>query len=140
MNQIIRRVTVDRTRTPQAALVATKRQLCVDDNAVKTMPRGEGEEVIVVFFLVSGFWTDPNLEKECALRGLVPVDPYSLAAVNEDDPAFADDHPNVTHWQDAAGNWCYMAFGSFGNERRVSVIRCGYGWDGSFWLAGLHKA
>lgn len=35
---------------------------------------------------------DAHLEKEYELRGLKSADPYSQSAVNEVDPAFADDH------------------------------------------------
>ena len=55
------------------------------------------------------------------------------------DPAFADDHPNFTHWQDADGKWCYAAFRRWGGERCVRVDRDGGGWGDDWWVAGLRE-
>jgi hypothetical protein len=104
------------------------------------MPKGEGEEVEVVFFRLSRWVSDTDLDKEYGLRDLKPADPYSLSAVNEADPDFTDEHPNGTHWQDANGNWCFAAFIRWdGDERSVNVDRDGNDWNGSWWFAGLRK-
>jgi len=109
------------------------------------MPKDNGEEAKVVFFKpdkssynANGWISDDNLEKEFALRCLKPSDPYSLAAVNEADPTFADEHPNATHWKDADGKWCYALFRHWSDgERDVDVHRDGNDWDGNWWFAGL---
>ena len=67
-----------------------------------------------------------------------PADPYSQAAVNEADPAFADGHPNGTHWKDVNGKWCFVAFGRWGDGRKLGVGR-GNDWGGSCWFAGVRK-
>ena len=137
---ICRIVTVNRVQEPRQALEATGRVLYVDDDVVKTMPRGKGEKAKVFFFKVGRYVSDDQLEEECASRGLVPTDPYSLAKVNEDDPAFADSHPNGTHWKDSSGKWCYAAFRQWHDGKRsVYVDRRGSGWDGYWWFAGSRE-
>lgn len=136
---IIRRVKVNRSRAPGEAIKATGWSCYVDDTVVDTMPNGEGDEVEVCFFQVGHYVSDADLEKEYELRGLTPADPYSLAAVNEADPAFADDHPNSTHWKNADGKWCYAAFHRWDGERSVDVDRRVNDWNALWWFGGLRK-
>jgi len=148
-NLIVRKATVNRSRSPQEALEATGRAQYTDRKVVDTMPKGEGNEVEVVFFRSDlserhGFISDDDLKKEFDLRGLKPADPISVAAVNEADPAFADEKPHGTHWKDAEGNWCCAAFcRCIGREVRVSrvsrVSRGGGGWSDRWWFAGVRK-
>jgi hypothetical protein len=137
---ISRFVSVNRDRTPDEALSATDRNKYVTADVVKAMPRGTGEKVEVVFFKVSRDISDDDLEKEYALRGLVPADAYSLAAVNEADPSFADDRPNATHWKDENDKWCYAAFDRWDDGRSVDVGRSGYDWGDDWWFAGLRPS
>lgn len=138
---IIRRLKVDRRRTSKQVLDATTRKQYVTDSVVAKMPgKGDGvDEVEVHFFKLDRFVSDDDLEKEYELRGLKPADPYSQAAVNEADPAFADDHPNGTHWKDADGKWCLATFDRWYDGRGVVVVRSGGGWSGYWWFAGLRK-
>src|SRR3989344_4353986 len=143
-NMITRHVHVDRTRTPQEVLDATGRAQYTDRKVVDAMPKGEGNEVEVVFFKPdlsqrNGFISDDDLEKESESRGLKPADPISVAAVNEADPAFADEKPHGTHWKDAKGNWCFATFGHWFGERLVCVSENGSDWDVRWWFAGLRK-
>ncbi|OGG62585.1 hypothetical protein A3C19_01235 [Candidatus Kaiserbacteria bacterium RIFCSPHIGHO2_02_FULL_54_22] len=141
-NLIVRHVTVNRSRTQQEMLDATSRKQYTDCKIVAVIPRGEGEEKDVFFFNPresaydkDGYLSDENLAKEYAWFGFKP-DPYAVAAVNEADPAFADEHPNGVHFKDAYGNWCYAAFGRWrGGERRVFVGRGDGGW-GDYWSFG----
>ena len=136
---IVRRVRVNRNRTPQQVLDATGRKQYTDSGVVEGMPRGEGEEVDVYFFSGHCYLSDAELEKDFDLCGLKP-DPYAQAAVNEADPTFADQHPNCTHWRDANGKWCYATFSRWrGGGRGVGVYRGGSGWDGGWWFAGVRK-
>lgn len=136
---IVRRVPVNRTRTPQDMLGSTSRKQYVDNAVVKAMPKGEVDEVDVFFFKLGHYVSDAELDQEYALRGLKAADPYSQGAVNEADPAFADDHPNGTHWKDGADKWCFAAFYRWLDERIVYVRRDGSGWAGGWWFAGLRK-
>lgn len=137
---ISRFVSVNRGRTPNEALNATGRNKYVAEDVVQAMPRGAGEKAEVVFFKVGRDISDDDLEKEYALRGLVPADAYSLAAVNENDSVFADDRPNATHWKDANGKWCYAAFNRWRDERDVDVHRDDVrDWRDFWWFAGLRK-
>ncbi|MBX4210510.1 hypothetical protein KW783_00870 [Candidatus Parcubacteria bacterium] len=116
-----------------------------DRKVVDAMPRGDGAEVEVIFFKPdlsdrNGFISDDDLEKEFELRGLKPSDPYSVAAVNEADAAFADEKPHGTHWKDSKGKWCFVAFDQWGGvESGVRVDRRDRGWRDYWWFAGLRK-
>ncbi len=132
-------VTVDRDRSPQAALDATGRRQYVNHEVVDVVPRGNGREAEVFFFKPGRSISDTELEEEYKIRGLKPADPFTLAAVNEADPAFADTHPNGTHWQDADSNWCYAVFRRWSGGRNVGVGRDGDDWDGGWWFAGLRE-
>ncbi|MFA5942775.1 MAG: hypothetical protein WC798_03860, partial [Candidatus Paceibacterota bacterium] len=110
-----------------------------DADVVAEMPKGEGAEANVVFFKLGRYISDDDLEKEYEMRGLVPVDPFALAAINEADPAFADEHPNCTHWKDKNGKWCYTVFRRWGDDRRVRVGRSDGGWGGGWWFAGSRE-
>ena len=141
---IVRRVKVNRSRTPQEMLDATGRKQYTDRKVVDAMPKGTGEEAETVFFKLDlsardGWISDDDLGKEYALRGLVPQDPYSLVAVNEADPAFADEHPNATHWKDKDGKWCYATFDRWRGGRGVGVSRSGIRWHAYWSFAGRRK-
>jgi hypothetical protein len=138
-SMIIRRVKVDPTRSPEQVIDATNRAKYTDGKVVKSMPRGTGEETDIHFFKVGRFISDNDLEKEYELRGLRPADPESLAKVNEDDPAFADSHPNGTHWKDADGKWCFANFDRWSGKRSVDVVRYDNDWDDYWWFAGVCK-
>ena len=137
---IIRWVKVDRTRTPRQVLDATGREQYTDREVVDSMPWGQGKEVEVVFFKLDRHVSDTDLKKEYTLLGLVPADPFSVAAVKVADPTFADTYPNGTHWQDAHGRWYFAAFRCWHDgERLVNVNRNGSGWPDGWWFAGLRK-
>lgn len=143
-NTIIRRVTVNRTRTPEVALAATGRKLYTNDEVVATMPNGEAEEVEVVFFKLdlsgkNGWISDDDLEVEFDRRGLQSADPFAAAAVSEADPAFADEHPYGTHWKNAAGRWCFATFSRWHDERKLFVVRDDRVWNDYWWFAGVRK-
>ena len=138
-SMIVRHVKVDRTRSPEQVIDATARAKYIDGKVISTMPRGEGEEKKVFFFKVSRFISDDDLEKEYDLRGLRP-DPYAQAKVNEDDPSFADTHPNGTHWKDADGRWNFATFSRWDDDRRhVDVYRRGHAWRDFWWFGGVCK-
>lgn len=144
VNMIVRIAYPNRKLTPRKALEATGRNLYVDDQVLANMPRGKGKKAEVVFFkpdlsLRGGCICDDDLEKEYELRGLKPADPYSLAKVNQDDPAFADSRPNCTHWKDTDGKWCYASFGGYGEERGVGCGRRVVAWVADWSFAGLRK-
>ena len=138
-NTIVRRVLVNRISTPEQMLDALGRKLYVNRDVVATMPCGQGSEAEVHFFKPSRFVSDDELEKEYALRGLVPASPYDVAAVNQADPAFADSHPNATYWKDVSGKWCYLACGRWVGERSVDVAGRFRDWSAHMWLAGVRK-
>lgn len=140
-----RRVPVDRNRTPQEVLDATDRMQYTDRKVVDGMPRGEGIEVEVIFFRPEpeertrpGWISNDDLEKAFNRRGLKQAPPDDVSAVNENDPAFADERPNRTNWKDATGNWCSASFRYWYGVRVVVVDRRGDdGHHGIWWFAGV---
>lgn len=128
-NLIVRRVKVNRTRTSQEMLDATGRTQYTNREVVDAMPKGEGEEVEVIFFKPAeweytrpNYMSDDDLEKALERRNLKP-DPRAQTAVNEEDKTFADTHPNGTHWKDAADKWNFAAFHLWDVEPEVRVDR-----------------
>ena len=143
-NLIVRRVTV-LDRSADDALKATGRNLYIDKNVVKATPLGKVGELDVCFFKPEpweytrpGFMSDEDLDKALDRRALKSSDFRPVAAVNEADPVFADDHPHGVHWQDENGNWCFAAFGRWDDERSVYVDRDSV-WIDYWWFAGLRK-
>jgi hypothetical protein len=144
---IVRIVSVNRARSGNEALKATSRNLYVSNDVVKAMPNGQGDQIELVFFKPKseeytrpGFMSDDDLEKALALRNLDAADPFSIAAHNEVDPAFADERPNATHWKDGNDRWCYAAFGRWRDERDVGVNRSDGGWRDGWWFVGVRKS
>lgn len=138
-DMIVRHVVVDPTRSPQQALDATGRKQYTNTAVVKSMPKAGHDEADVCFFPVKRWISDDDLVLEFETRGLKPVDPFTLAQANADDPAFADDHPNATHWKDASGNWCCATFYRCSGERGVRVYRDNCDWNDRWWFAGVRK-
>jgi len=77
------------------------------------------------------------LEKQYALRGLIPSDAYSLAAVNEADHIWGRtpqyDALEGFQWQVVLRRLRPLERW----RRLVRVCRGGSGWDGRWWFAGL---
>lgn len=141
---IVRKVRVNRSRSPQEALDATGRVQYTNRTVVDAMPLAAADEVEVVFFKPdlsgrNGCIYDDDLEKEFELRGLKPADPFSIVVVNEADPAFADEKPHGTHWKDAQGSWCYAAVSRWSGKREVYVNRRSNAWSDNWWFAGVRK-
>lgn len=136
------RVNVDRARLPSEALAAASGcQPYVNQEAVDEMPgRGDGRVCVeVLFFKLDCAVDEEELDKEYEARGLVPADPYALAAVNETDPLFSRSYPNGTHWKDKRGRWCVCKFSSRAGVREVRAgFRLPYvRWTPSWWFAGV---
>ncbi len=140
----VRMVTLDRSLMPEAALDATGRIRYTDKVAVAAMPRGEGEDPTLIFFkpnpevYKNGVISPREVGKLYEKNSLKP-DPRALLKANQDDPAFADIHPNACQWKDKYGNFWYAASDRWLDERGVHVFGRGYGWDDRWWFAGVPK-
>ncbi len=138
---LIRTVRLNLNQSPQEALNSTGATLYVNDSVVEEMPRGNQEDLNIVFFKVNRDIKDANLEKEYARRGLEPVDPFSLAKVNADDHSFSDHVPNCTHWKNKKGEWCYSRY-SRNKDQRAVDIECSAVYHSHhfyWWFAGIKK-
>jgi hypothetical protein len=137
---IIRHVKVDRTKTPQQMIAALGRTPYVTDAILETMPRGEGEEVDVVFFPLKRYVPTTEWLAELELRGLKP-DHYAQLQANVDDKAFADEHPNGSQWGlDEKGNASFVAVDRWrGGRRDVNVSRNDSDWSDHWWGCGVRK-
>ncbi len=145
IGQIVRRRTAKSGRTSQEVFAATGRVLYLNDDVVEAMPRSDGREGEAIFFKPDlskrrGLISNVDLMKEFELRDLDPEFPDNLAAVNEDNPDFADNRPNATIWKDASGKWCYTIFRRWDGERYVNVDCVDRGWGDVFWFAGRPKS
>lgn len=133
---------VDYTRTPEQVVHATGRAEYVDWNVAATMPcRATGilENLEVVFFRTGRQLTAEEQEQECAKRNLDP-DPYAQAAVNEENPAFADKFPNGTQWSRDGKVASYLAFFRWDDGGRgVDCYRNGRDWHDYWWYSGVRK-
>ncbi len=139
---IVRRVRVDRSRTPEQLVEATGRVQYVNHDVLATMPRQavEGEEEVELFFFNEGRFLSPDEQEQVlAEYGLVP-DYVAQFQANIDDPAFADEHPNGMQWRDGKNRLCYTAFyRRWRDGRDVCVSRRVDGWADGWWFAGLRK-
>ena len=136
---IVHHVKVNRHRSFERALEATGFRFRIGVDMLATIPEGSGNNVEVIFFKCGRLVSSDDLEKEYEMRGLVPADPYSLAAVNEGNPTFVDNYPNCTNWKDKNGEWYGIAFRHWTKERSVLVINSHDGWGGYWWFAGRRK-
>ena len=146
MEMIFRIVHADVSLTAQATLDATGRTQYTDREVVNSMPRGKDEPTTVYIFKPrpeaydrDGYLTNAKLAEEYEFNGLTPVDPFSLAKIHIDDPAFSDDRPVGTHWKNADGKWCCAAFDRWVGERGVGVGLAGGGWHGSWSFGGVRE-
>ena len=135
---IIREVEVDYDIPPEEAIHATKRAEYLNGEVVATMPRnGKGKKrVKVCFFPLRDYKSVDEVDAMLAERGLKP-DPYALAQVNKEDPAFADERPNGTQWKDERGRHCYVNFRRWHGKRRVDCDRDGHDWHDRWWIGGV---
>lgn len=130
-NLIVRKARPRRDCTPMEALLATGRSVLIDDEELlaRMVPKQGADEVEVVFFRLDlsarGGWIDTvALAWRYHQLGLEPIDLVALAKVNEDDPAFADKHGNISIWKDERDRWHYIVFkkSRFGEKKREVSI------------------
>jgi hypothetical protein len=132
---------VDYDRDPMEVIRACGRTEYITESVVRSMPRrGKGvvENVPVVFYKLGRWVTVEESDKEEDSRILVP-DPYALAAINEEDPAFADTYPGYCQWGRDGKVASYLAFDGWTDERRVDCRRFDNEWDGDWWRSGVRK-
>ena len=140
---------MNRARSARKALKATGRELYANDEVLKAMPKGIGSKAELVFFRIKkSIFYPSELDAEYRARGLVPADPFLLAAHNEADPHFGDVRSNATVWRDKKGQQCHLTFfGStpvpyFGGTQKCHTLNVGESceeWGPSWWFAGVRE-
>lgn len=172
LKMIFLTVDVDRSRTPWGAIMATGRiHSCVTEGRVQNMPGGgDGVEegVEVAFFEPTNEELNFSCDSDRACkggampqgvaeiimgRGLEPCDPYTLAAILEKNPSFADEYSVTTVWRCeedpwSSSGWCDAIFGRWESPgrdgvwkpaRRVSIEPAGCGATGPWLFPGIRK-
>ncbi|MBP9766085.1 MAG: hypothetical protein KBD12_02575 [Candidatus Pacebacteria bacterium] len=119
---ITKKVKVNRNRTNKEAVKVTGRVQYLNDTVVAEMPSGSEEEIEIHFIPFKKQISPDNLDLEVDELGFKFVDPVALCAANEQDPDFANEHPNVTQWRDKKGKSCYLIFVCcFGDGRAMKI-------------------
>lgn len=138
-NVITCHVKVDRTKTPQEVINATGRtKWYIDEEVLAEMPREGFKEGEVVIFELDYDPTVDELDREYEIRGLQP-DPYAVAQVAINDPAFADERLLSVQWRDKCGRACCAIFRRFGAGREVDVRWRGLWWSRDCRFGGVRK-
>lgn len=140
-NTIVRRVNINRFRSLDEALAAAEkgRTQFMNCSVAANIPKykGKGGWHEVTFF--TGIPRGSCYADEYARRGLMPAHPLLVLAVNEDDIAFADSHPNTVEWKTRTGHG-YIAFGlSLKLNRFISISDFGPDVKQDYWYAGVPK-
>lgn len=139
---VVVKIFVNPNYSLQEALSRTWCRQNIVTEIVQTMPRDLGGSTKIFFFRPSRkgrLLYDENLREEYENRGLKPVDPYSLAAVNEADPAFAATKPNLTHWKNDRGQWCHATFKEISGDRFLTIDYSSTHWNPEWWFGGVKK-
>lgn len=135
---ITRRVSVDPTRSNRHVFAATGRPHRIREETIEAMPRGKGGEIEVVLFKGKQGQEPKDIRDEYRLRRLRPVDPITLAILNEADPAFSKEYPNITQWHDSF-DYCFLLFCE-GTAELVAVSRrTGNSTYDAWWWAGIRE-
>ena len=133
-------VKVPSGRSFREAIVATKRVPNYDEDLLESVLRSCAYNGDVIFYRPKRWIEgDNDLRRELSKHNLVLADPHTQAQVHIDDPNFADDHPNFTHWKGPDGKWYFAKYWLRDNKRVVEVCRrrgdIGKGW----WFACFKK-
>ena len=142
---IVRKVFVPARSFPDALEATGRKQYVTNEVATAVLSETEGVEREVIFAKIPASWynngyiTCKRFDEFMDSIEIEP-DPHGVAAVNESDPDFADEHPHGTQWKDAGGNYCCAAFSRWDDERRVFVGRDDSGWNDGWWVAGRRKS
>ncbi len=130
---------IDRNRTPEEATKATGRLECLNEEVVREMPMGEGEEKQVFLIPFNKSLTPDLLEQEVDQLDVELVDPNTQCALNEQDPALADNYPNATQWRDKNGKACCALFGRWDGGREIYVSQRNGKWGVQWFFVCVRK-
>jgi len=109
-------ITVNRNLTHRQEIDSLRLRENIDTSLLNIFPEGGAKEERITLFHLRGNVRNKELEIEYCARGLVPVDIYSIIALNKNYPRLAVEQQNATHWQGGNGKWYCAAFLSLGGE------------------------
>lgn len=139
---ITRHVKVDRSRTAAQAIEATGRAVvspsATFEPILATASMEGPEEVDVHFFGLDYDPTPIQLAVEYETRGLKP-DLAAQAAVNEDDPVFADERPNGLQWVSKRGESYFVLFFREEHEYHIHLWDSDHRWRKGWLFGGVRK-
>lgn len=95
-------------------------------------------KVLFEFFQLDRKASDEEVGQERVARRLV-LDPYAQMAINEQNPWFADEHPNALSFRDRKGRWCYIARYWGGNQRIADSYRRRSVWEKGWYFGGTRS-
>jgi len=133
------RVRVDQSASIEDLLAKTGRELFVDPETVRSMPRGAKTEEEVHFFKPGEWMTDTKLQALYESLDMNPVDPYTLLHVNIAHPQFVETYRNATHWLHADGSWRYLSFRRRLEKPALSANANYMQWQDFWWFGGVMK-
>lgn len=137
-NFILPNVKIDLSMDPHEAIRVTGRRGYIGQ-AIYSAPRGSSSEVDMYFFSVGCRISHKDLLEKYEALGLVPADPFALAAANQAYPKFADNHPNATQWIGDNSKIYIAVFNSWYAGSGVYESRSGVFSD-KWWFAGVSKS
>ena len=129
---IVRHVRVDRNLAPMGGDKSYGRKNFLNEEVVASMPQYAEDEVDVYFIPIKGTLPVKDVAAFLAQYGLLSS-PHAQAAVNEQDPTFADEHPNFSQW----GDNCYLVFNRWLGVRYVGCDRDDDDWDDCWFVSGV---
>lgn len=94
-----------------------------DSDAIESLPKGAAVEASPTFFNVGRAIKERGRPHEYKNRGLVPIDPHALVALNIADPSLSD-RMHTTQWRDGDNRTCYMQIWKQNGVKRVYISKC----------------
>lgn len=136
---IVRHTIIDLSISSKQALIRKGRVIYTTNPLeIASMISGNRTAEKVIFLPGDSWESDNERDTWLGSMNLKFCDPHTLAKVNEDDPAFADDFPNMTYWEDGDHKY-QITFCNWEGERQVGIFSsCSISSEGC-WIATVSK-
>jgi hypothetical protein len=127
-------VRVSGTRPAQRAIDMTHRRQNINPAVVSAIPIDREGWFNVHLFQGVQQTSNVNLAMEYDRRGLLSY-PLAQIALNRADEVLARKYPNVTHFKDRNGQWCYVAY----IDDYMLAHLSGSDYNPGMWYVGIPK-